>query len=155
MSSVVELYDDRIVIHTKKYGDQRFYHLLARLAALHALKTQGYGTQGDPLANLRRGGRIGIPAWAGICQRMMDKWSRIEEYICRRMAGKDEQLGADTPWNDFGDNASYSLLCYMFLNESVMSITPWYPRSDNLDDVDVIRMKLVDDCTSLGLEDVT
>ena len=129
-STVVELHDDKIVIYTERRGDKRFYHLLARLAALHACKTTGYGSNGDPLANLRRAATIGLPAWVGTTIRMFDKWHRITEYLKRRLQGNREQLGADTLWNDLGDNASYSLLTYIFLEEEAGRDAEWMPYPD-------------------------
>lgn len=59
------------------FGNSRYLHLLDYLRYLHIVKAYGYGTEADPLNNLRGSSRWGIPPWKGAYLRAEDKANRI------------------------------------------------------------------------------
>jgi hypothetical protein len=46
-------------------GDTKFLAILDEMRDLHVRKSQDYGTDADPLANIRASEEIGVPAWKG------------------------------------------------------------------------------------------
>lgn len=91
----------------------RFEKVLAQMADLHARKNRNYAGDGNPLSNLQRCERIGVPSLAGVVTRLQDKWSRIETL----MNGIPDLVGeslADT----LLDNAVYSLLALVIMQEA-------------------------------------
>ena len=95
-----------------RYGDPRFYELLAEIAQLHSDKNHDYARQSEPLSNFRRAAALGVEPWRGILVRMSDKWSRIEE-LSNGKNPKNESLR-----DSLLDNAVYSLLCIVLLDET-------------------------------------
>ncbi len=83
------------------------YRILGQMAEIMVAKSQDYcGKANSDLSNLMMSQRIGVPAWKGALIRLMDKWSRIENFACsEELAVKDESF-EDT----LLDNAIYSLL---------------------------------------------
>lgn len=94
-------------------GHPRFYELLKKMAMLHSDKNSDYATDEEPLSNLRRCERINIPAWKGVVVRLEDKWDRIERLVLKPPNVKSESI-KDT----LMDNAVYSLLCIILIEES-------------------------------------
>jgi hypothetical protein len=83
-----------------------FTNVLEELTELHNLKNQDYATSENPYKNLQGVERIGLEAWKGVVIRMMDKFSRLEEFCVKEeLAVKDETI-EDT----FKDIAIYSVL---------------------------------------------
>ena len=97
-----------------KNGHPRFYELLEEIAELHARKNSDYATNEEPLSNLKRCERIGIPAWKGIIVRLEDKWDRIEKLAVKGEPSVVEETIIDT----LKDSAVYALLCIVLLEES-------------------------------------
>ena len=95
-----------------RHGDPRFYKLLEEIADLHSRKNHDYAKSDEPLSNFRRAEAFGIEAWRGILIRMSDKWSRIEE-LSKGKQPKNESLR-----DSLIDNAVYSLLCVLLLEET-------------------------------------
>ena len=87
-------------------SNSEFTDVLEELTELHNLKNQDYATSENPYKNLEGVERLGIPAWRGVVIRMMDKFSRLEEFCVKEeLAVKDETI-EDT----FKDIAIYSVL---------------------------------------------
>ena len=104
---------DIIDSNTKYHGHPRFYGLLKEMADLHSRKNHDYAGS-DPLSNLRAPEDIGLPAWKGVLVRLMDKWSRLKTFArTGNFEVKDEGV-TDT----LMDNAVYSLLCIILLEEA-------------------------------------
>jgi len=62
---------------------QRFLDLLDEMRRLHESKSQDYGSETDPLANIRQGAEfVGIEPWRGCMVRIADKVQRLRTY-CR------------------------------------------------------------------------
>ena len=62
-------------------GDPRFDGILEELKAMHDRKQQDYGTDGDPLANVRASQEFGVKPWVGSLIRMNDKVTRLKSFI--------------------------------------------------------------------------
>jgi hypothetical protein len=88
-----------------------FNRLIEEIQSLHETKNHDYAEDADPLSNLRRAERLGVPAWQGVLIRMTDKWSRIEQLTLGKTA-KHESLR-----DSLIDNAVYSLLAILLLDE--------------------------------------
>lgn len=71
----------------------RFHEILQELGDLHDQKSVGYGTDEDPLANVRSSSEWGMPAWVGAMVRAGDKIKRLQAY---------SQKG-DLPFEDIED----------------------------------------------------
>lgn len=89
-----------------------FQSLIEEICELHDRKNHDYAYDADPLSNFRRAEAFGIPAYKGILVRMSDKWSRIEQLTNGKQA-KNESLR-----DSLVDNAIYSLLCILLLDEA-------------------------------------
>lgn len=88
-----------------------FDKLIQEIQELHNSKNHDYAEDADPLSNLRKCERMGIPAWKGVLVRLTDKWSRIEQ-LSNGKIPKHESLR-----DSLIDNAVYSLLCVLLLEE--------------------------------------
>lgn len=96
------------------HGHPRFYELLQEIAELHSRKNADYAQDKDPLSNLRRCERIGIPAWKGVLVRLEDKWDRTEKVANKGTPAVTTESLKDT----LMDTAVYSLLCIVLLEEA-------------------------------------
>ena len=86
--------------------NREFDDELDALKMLHDAKNADYSTLENPYKNLQATERIGVEAWRGIVIRLMDKFSRLEEYCVKgKLAIKSEGID-DT----FADIAVYSIL---------------------------------------------
>ena len=93
-------------------GSLPFLELLEELRSLHLSKSQDYGSQSDPLANIRQGAEfVGIEAWRGCMVRVADKVQRLKTY-CRTGPLVHEGV-RDT----LLDLAAYSLLAVVLFDE--------------------------------------
>lgn len=90
----------------------KFDAVIAELMGLHDSKNHDYADDGDPLSNLRRCEKFGIPAWKGTLVRMSDKYSRLEQLASGKQP-KHEGI-RDT----LIDNAMYSILAVILLDEA-------------------------------------
>jgi hypothetical protein len=88
-----------------------FIKLIDEIVQLHDSKNSDYATDTDPLSNFKRAEAFGVPTWKGICIRMSDKWSRIEQLSSGKVP-KNESLR-----DSLIDNAVYSLLAIIALEE--------------------------------------
>ena len=89
----------------------KFHALVDEIKRLHDAKSHDYAQDGDPLSNLRRAERMGVPAWKGVLIRLTDKWDRLEQLAGGKVP-KNESM-RDT----LIDNAIYSLLAVILLDE--------------------------------------
>ena len=86
--------------------NREFDDALDELKMLHDAKNVDYSTLENPYKNLQATERIGVEAWKGIVIRLMDKFSRLEEYCVKgELAIKSEGID-DT----FAGIAFYSIL---------------------------------------------
>ena len=64
-------------------SSRRFLELLDEMQQLHASKSRDYGSEEDPLANIRHGAElVDIEPWRGCMVRIADKVQRLRTY-CR------------------------------------------------------------------------
>lgn len=106
-------------------GDPRYKAILDRMWELHDSKARDYGTDGDPLANLRSGERFGMPAWKRCIVEAESAFFRLENF-CN---GRNPSL--ESARNSLMDGAAFCLLGLLFLEEENSS-----PKSTG-----VVRLK--------------
>lgn len=93
-------------------GSLPFLELLEELRTLHLSKSQDYGSENDPLANIRQGAEfVGIEPWRGCMVRVADKVQRLKTY-CR--TGRLVHEGVRDTLLDL---AAYSLLAIVLFDE--------------------------------------
>jgi hypothetical protein len=91
---------------------QRFLDLLDEMRRLHESKSQDYGSETDPLANIRQGAEfVGIEPWRGCMVRIADKVQRLRTY-CR--TGRLVHEGVRDTLLDL---SAYSLLAIVLFDE--------------------------------------
>jgi hypothetical protein len=93
-------------------GDPRYLALLDRLRSLHVLKARDYGSDHDPLANLRAAADLGLPPAVGSWLRAKDKVFRIDAFFRKGVLANE---GVD---DSLMDLAAYALLTLVLLGES-------------------------------------
>jgi len=100
------------VQHEQRPGSLPFLELLEELRTLHLSKSADYGSESDPLANIRQGAEfVGIEAWRGCMVRVADKVQRLRTY-CR--TGRLVHEGVRDTLLDL---AAYSLLAIVLFDE--------------------------------------
>lgn len=93
-------------------SSQAFVDLLDELRQLHLSKSQDYGSEADPLANIRQGADfVDIESWRGCMVRIADKVQRLRTY-CR--TGRLVHEGVRDTLLDL---AAYSLLAIVLHQE--------------------------------------
>jgi len=93
-------------------GSLAFLELLEELRALHLSKSQDYGSESDPLANIRQGAEfVGIEPWRGCMVRVADKVQRLRTF-CR-----NGRLVHEGVRDTLLDLAAYSLLAVVLFDE--------------------------------------
>lgn len=98
--------------HDQQPGSLPFLELLEELRTLHLSKSQDYGSESDPLANIRQGAEfVGIEPWRGCMVRVADKVQRLRTY-CR--TGRLVHEGVRDTLLDL---AAYSLLAIVLFDE--------------------------------------
>jgi hypothetical protein len=91
---------------------QRFIDLLDEMRRLHESKSADYGSETDPLANIRQGAEfVGIEPWRGCMVRIADKVQRLKTY-CR--TGRLVHEGVRDTLLDL---SAYSLLAIVLFDE--------------------------------------
>ena len=86
-------------------GHPEFYRILGDMAALHAKKAADYGSDEDPLHNVRSGGEFAnIPAWVAAMLRANDKMVRLRSLIRN---GKLE--------NESAEDSLLDIACYAII----------------------------------------
>jgi hypothetical protein len=93
-------------------GSLPFLELLEELRRLHLSKSQDYGSESDPLANIRTGADfVNIEPWRGCMVRVADKVQRLRTF-CR--TGRLVHEGVRDTLLDL---AAYSLLAIVLFDE--------------------------------------
>ena len=91
---------------------QAYFDLLDRMKALHSSKSRDYGSEHDPLANIRNGAVfVGIEPWKGAMVRLSDKVTRLATF---NRTGRLEHEGVE---DNLMDLASYALLALLLYRE--------------------------------------
>lgn len=91
---------------------QAYFDLLDRMKALHSSKSKDYGSEHDPLANIRNGALfVGIEPWKGAMVRLSDKVTRLATF---NRTGRLEHEGVE---DNLMDLASYALLALLLYRE--------------------------------------
>lgn len=98
--------------HAPHPASQAFYDLCDRLKELHRAKSTDYGSEHDPLANIRNGATfVGIEPWKGAMVRLSDKVTRLATY------NRTGTLTFEGVEDTLLDLASYSLLALLLYRE--------------------------------------
>lgn len=93
-------------------GSSAFVQLLDEMRRLHESKSADYGSESDPLANIRQGAEfVNIEHWRGCMVRIADKVQRLRTY-CR--TGRLVHEGVRDTLMDL---AAYSLLAIVLFDE--------------------------------------
>jgi hypothetical protein len=100
------------ITHEQPTTSQRFLDLLDEMRRLHESKSADYGSETDPLANIRQGAEfVGIEPWRGCMVRIADKVQRLRTY-CR--TGRLVHEGVRDTLLDL---SAYSLLAIVLFDE--------------------------------------
>lgn len=103
---------DCLLENRKHPSSVAFLELLAEMKALHESKSADYGSEDDPLANIRQGADfVNIEAWRGCMVRIADKVQRLRTY-CR--TGRLVHEGVRDTLLDL---SAYSLLAIVLFDE--------------------------------------
>jgi len=92
-------------------GHPRYKAILDRMWELHDSKARDYGSDGDPLANLRNGERFGMPAWKRCLVEADSAFYRLENF-CN---GRNPDLASAK--DALMDSSAFSLLALLFIEE--------------------------------------
>jgi len=93
-------------------GSSAFLDVLDRIRQLHRSKSADYGSDVDPLANIRSGAEfVGIEAWRGCMVRICDKMQRLKTF-CH--TGRLVHEGVEDTLMDL---ASYAVIALVLFNE--------------------------------------
>jgi hypothetical protein len=89
-----------------------YFDLLDTLKKLHLSKSADYGSDTDPLLNIRNGALfVGIPSWKAAMVRLSDKVTRLAAF---NRNGRLQHEGVE---DSLLDLASYSLLALLLYRE--------------------------------------
>jgi hypothetical protein len=100
------------ITHEQRPGSLPFLELLEEVRQLHLSKSQDYGSESDPLANIRQGAEfVGIEPWRGCMVRVADKVQRLKTYC------KTGRLVHEGVRDTLLDLAAYSLLAIVLFDE--------------------------------------
>ena len=103
----------RMPVEPRHPSSEAFIGLLDELRQLHLSKSQDYGSEVDPLANIRQGADfVDIESWRGCMVRIADKVQRLRTY-CR--TGRLVHEGVRDTLLDL---AAYSLLAIVLHQEA-------------------------------------
>lgn len=94
-------------------GSLPFLELLEEVRQLHMSKSQDYGSEADPLANIRQGAEfVGIEPWRGCMVRIADKVQRLRTYC------QTGRLVHEGVRDTLLDLSAYSLLAIVLFDEA-------------------------------------
>ena len=94
-----------------RYGNPMFFQILEELSEMHQKKGKDYGTQHDPLANVRASITWGVPSWVGTMIRANDKVIRLQN------AAKGSTLVNEGIEDSLLDLASYAIIALALYRE--------------------------------------
>jgi hypothetical protein len=106
----IPIFHDLAEIHDKlpreqpAAGHPGYLRLLREMAALHRRKAADYGSDKDPLANIRASAEVGIEPWRAAWLRAKDKVKRIDAYCLKG------SLANESVEDSFMDLAAYCLI---------------------------------------------
>jgi len=110
-----------------------FSEVLAEMQAMHDRKSQDYGVQADPFANVRASEDFGIPGWLGTVVRLNDKITRIKSFA------KNGSLANESLRDSLIDIAVYAAIAVALYDEEhaakpLSSITPeeWQAATERI-----------------------
>jgi hypothetical protein len=93
-----------------RFGSQEFLRILDEIKSLHIAKSQDYGSDKDPLANIRAGADlIGIDPWKACLIRIADKITRLKTFCAKGEVVFD---GLDDTLKDLSAYAAIALVFY-------------------------------------------
>ena len=95
-------------------SSQRFHEILQELGELHDQKSIGYGTDEDPLANVRSSEEWCVPAWTGCMIRAQDKIRRLQAF------SQKGELPFEAIEDAFRDLAVYSIIGLILFEEQAV-----------------------------------
>jgi hypothetical protein len=106
---------------TQYYGDPMFYEIVEELKQLHSRKNFQYATQGNPLGNFERVGRLAkklfkehVPEDLGSAMLLMGKQiDAVYEMVGEGKSGTVEELE-----DKFKDMAAYSVICMILVRKA-------------------------------------
>jgi len=90
-----------------------FSEVLAEMQAMHDKKSQDYGVQADPFANVRASEDFGIPGWLGTVVRLNDKITRIKSFA------KNGSLANESLRDSLIDIAVYAAIAVALYDQKV------------------------------------
>lgn len=88
-----------------------FVGILAEMKELHDKKSSDYGSDEDPLNNVRASEKFGIPAWVGAILRGYDKIVRIQAFV------RKGKLESESVEDSLLDLAVYSVIALQMYRE--------------------------------------
>jgi hypothetical protein len=89
-----------------------FRTVVERLVDLHNCKTQDYGSNDDPYANIRGGAKaLGLAPWIGAHVRLNDKTFRLNKFA------RDEKLANESARDSMEDQAVYAIIELILFEE--------------------------------------
>jgi hypothetical protein len=98
--------------NSERPGSLPFLELLEEVRQLHLSKSQDYGSESDPLANIRSGADfVNIEPWRGCLVRVADKVQRLKTFC------KTGRLVHEGVRDTLLDLAAYSLLAIVLFDE--------------------------------------
>lgn len=93
-------------------GSLAFMEVIEELRQMHLRKSQDYGSNRDPLANVRAGAElVGIEPWRGCLVRVADKIQRLRTYC------HDGRLANEGVEDAMLDLASYAVIALVMFRE--------------------------------------
>jgi hypothetical protein len=92
-------------------GNADYLKLLEEMRDLHLRKAADYGTDTDPLANLRTSVEFGVEPWRAAVIRFGDKVSRLKTYCVKGT------LACEGVEDTLMDAAAYALLALVLFRE--------------------------------------
>ena len=105
--------DNPFKVFSQHPCSKRFLELLDEMKKLHASKSADYGSQEDPLANIRSGADfVSIEPWRGCMVRIADKVQRLRTFC------KTGRLVHEGVTDTLLDLAAYSLLAIILHEEA-------------------------------------
>jgi hypothetical protein len=99
----------------RKQAD-RFTEILGELADLHAKKAKDYGSDEDPLANIRASAEFGVRPVVGALVRLNDKVHRLKRFAARG------NLANESAQDSIKDIAVYAVIAQQLLEEEEESV---------------------------------
>jgi len=92
-------------------SNEEFAEILAELEAVHAKKSLDYGSDEDPLANIKASSDFGIPPYVGALLRLNDKIYRLKRYTTRGT------LANESAEDSLRDIAVYAVIALQLFRE--------------------------------------